>query len=688
MKQISWVMKKKLCLALGGLVCFLSLHAQSASLTITPSAVTNDFRGTIVLNINGLTSGESITVEQYQDVNGNGLIDAGQEWMVRSFTVTDGQASFIGGVRNVNVPGDEDGLTNGQIRVALPYPGLNETISRIAANYLYRIYDPMGGFVPLTNSFNIAQKIYPQGISGKVIAGGTGLPIPNPVVVMVTQNGSGAGAVGDALGNFTLYNMPGDYFLVAARDGFVNDQTLGGVTVSSNLFGVKNLTNLVANRTLSGQVTDSASGLGLPGIFVQAETKGNLFSLAFCDGQGNFTLPATAEEWKVKVNEDSGVAQLGYVAAGNSIRTNVTSGSASNLNFQFSKASALIYGAVRDNQSNAVANLRIRGNDSSFNYNALGGSDGQGNYAVGAFASTWNIGPDNYALAANNLIGQGANVTVTNWQALRQDFIVRHTTAHLRGRAIDDTGTPLGNMSLVVQLFMGSGPGSTSIYPQTGNDGTFDAGVFAGPWNIALECGGAAALGVVGPSLNFNVVNGVDQSNIVLVALHCPRQISGVVHDNNGTPLSVKVNASTTVNGTNYNSCGADTDANGNYQLTAFDAVWQVGISGDLTSRGYDNPPNQNALVSGGTATANITVFPLGQSPPSLVQAGYFNGHFQFRLNGGTDRKYRIDATTNLNNPAAWVSLRTNTAFGGTFDFIDASSPAVPPRFYRAVLVP
>ena len=47
---------------------------------------------------------------------------------------------------------------------------------------------------------------------------------------------------------------------------------------------------------------------------------------------------------------------------------------------------------------------------------------------------------------------------------------------------------------------------------------------------------------------------------------------------------------------------------------------------------------------------------------------------------------YRIEMTTNLSNPASWVALRTNTAFGGTFTFLDTNAPRVPPRFYRAVL--
>src|SRR5580765_3570132 len=141
MKRFSSVVKCAFVVALAGLTGLSSPWGRCASLNVAPSSITNDFLGTIVLSITGLTVGETVVVEQYMDANGNGLIDTGWESMVRSFTVTDGRVLSIGGVRNVNVPGDEDGSTNGQIRVDLVYPGANETLSRIAANYLFRVYD-------------------------------------------------------------------------------------------------------------------------------------------------------------------------------------------------------------------------------------------------------------------------------------------------------------------------------------------------------------------------------------------------------------------------------------------------------------------------------------------------------------------------------------------------------------------
>ena len=55
-------------------------------------------------------------------------------------------------------------------------------------------------------------------------------------------------------------------------------------------------------------------------------------------------------------------------------------------------------------------------------------------------------------------------------------------------------------------------------------------------------------------------------------------------------------------------------------------------------------------------------------------------GRFQFKLVGETNRVYAAEASTNLVN---WVSLGTNTAWGGSIQFIDTNAPTLPRRFYR-----
>src|SRR6267154_1040774 len=139
-------LKKIILVLLGLLFGVVPSTLAGPALTINPPAVTNDFVGTVSLHITGLTSGETIRVEKFFDANGNGIIDSG-EILVESFTVTDGQVPLIGGVRNSNVPGDDDGATNGQVTINLFYPSVGTVADRIGGSYLVRVSDPNNGGV-------------------------------------------------------------------------------------------------------------------------------------------------------------------------------------------------------------------------------------------------------------------------------------------------------------------------------------------------------------------------------------------------------------------------------------------------------------------------------------------------------------------------------------------------------------
>jgi len=60
------------------------------ALIVTPPAITNSYNGVITLNITGLTNNQQVQVKRFYDVNGNGAIDAGKDFMVQSFKFTDG----------------------------------------------------------------------------------------------------------------------------------------------------------------------------------------------------------------------------------------------------------------------------------------------------------------------------------------------------------------------------------------------------------------------------------------------------------------------------------------------------------------------------------------------------------------------------------------------------------------------
>jgi len=659
-------------------------HILGAGLTISPSVVTNDGFGQITLAISGLSVGQTVIVDKYIDYNGNGVIDPASESLVQSFSVSDGRLPFIGGVRNSSVPGDDDGLTNGQIQVNLAFPGPNSTLDRIAAQYLFRLSDPLGIFSPVTNSMTVVQKTYAQGVTGRVFDL-AGQPIGNgPVVYIPPSQSGGGGTVSDADGNFTLYVPAGDYFVMPVKPGFIVDQNMAPLTVVSNTFVTKNCTNISGSRTLAGRLSDSASGTGLAGLFVQGETMNGLFALAFTDTSGTYTLPATPEPWRVKVGSDSGLSLLGYVLLGGKISVDATSGSVSNVNFQFPKATALIYGTVRDNLSNAIPGLHITAQDGSFSYEASALTDVSGRYSLGVFAGNWFARPQNSDASALGLIGDGISVTVTNGQAAQEDISVQRVTAHLRGRIVDNSGSPVSDLELNAGRVTGPYQSTTVLYQRTASDGTFDLGVFGGDWFINLECSSATDRGLVGPSLNLTVVDGVDQNGLVLVARRATNLIMITIQDNNASAVSAAAYANQTINGTNYNACSSF-DNQGHQIIAVCPGTWQVGLSGDFSARNYDNPRTQTVSVPGSGLNLSFTLYPVGQSPAVLFFSSFVNGHFQLTLDGVPDAKYRIEYTTNL---VSWIPLRTNTAFGGTFQFEDAGSSSSGARFYRTLRVP
>jgi hypothetical protein len=72
----------------------------------------------LVVTVSGFLANDVVRVGVYWDVNRNGVIDS-NEPLAACYKLMDGQLPKIGGVRNGNVPGDEDGAVNGSISAIL-----------------------------------------------------------------------------------------------------------------------------------------------------------------------------------------------------------------------------------------------------------------------------------------------------------------------------------------------------------------------------------------------------------------------------------------------------------------------------------------------------------------------------------------------------------------------------------------
>jgi hypothetical protein len=86
-----------------------------------------------------------------------------------------------------------------------------------------------------------------------------------------------------------------------------------------------------------------------------------------------------------------------------------------------------------------------------------------------------------------------------------------------------------------------------------------------------------------------------------------------------------------------------------------------------------------NALGSATSNPALLTVL-----PAPLLVSSRISGAVQFSAAGVPGHKYWVQATTNLNAPAVWVNVFTNSvAPDGTILFTDTNKAAYPKRFFR-----
>lgn len=589
------------------------------SVGISPANITNDYSGKVTLTISGLTPGKTVLVEKFTDFNGNGVVDAG-DTLIRSFKVTDGQLPVIGGVRNLNVPGDDDATTNSVITVQLDQPGLDTVIGTATGTFIFRVSDPASGFAPVTQIFTVAQKSYPEGVKGKITAVAGGAALTNAFVVLLDGFGNPlSSTLSDAGGNYTFKTLPGNYQIVPIVSNFVASVSIGAATVATNVFTTNNFALTNGTFTISGRLTDASSGAGLAGIFVNGETTNNLFSGSLTDANGNYSFSVLPSQWKVKMGEDQ-IAQAGYLRPQNDIVTNITSASAANINFALSKATALIYGTVKDNLNNPLPGVPIFAQDQANVFKVNGRTfSTNANYTVGVAAGTWSVNVSSDYLVATGYTGPGTNVTLTAGQAVQANLVIFGVTAHLRGQVKDDAGSPITNMVLVVQPFPLNPSGAGSTYPATDANGNFDAGVRGGTWNIALECVSAQNRGYVDiGNINFNVTDNVDQNGIVLTFPRSTATISGTVKDNLNNPImGVTLDASATIGGTNYDPGCVMTDSGGNYQIKVLGGTWSVAVrNNELNARGFGGVASTNVTISGGVATASFVATPL----PSLPQ--------------------------------------------------------------------
>src|SRR5215469_10463048 len=124
------------------------------TLTVSPSVVSNTYPGVITLNVTGLNTGEQVKIRRWIDLNGNGVVDAGEPLM-DAFQLVDNNNSYavVGGITNINMPFDTN-PANGAITATFSIPSAM-ALENMAGNYIFEVISPTGRFTPVTATFSI-----------------------------------------------------------------------------------------------------------------------------------------------------------------------------------------------------------------------------------------------------------------------------------------------------------------------------------------------------------------------------------------------------------------------------------------------------------------------------------------------------------------------------------------------------
>lgn len=672
----------------------------SVAVSITPSAISNTYAGTITLQIAGLTNGEKIVVQKFMDANSNSVVDAG-DTLWQQFSLTDGHAStFVDGattVTNQNVPGDMDSVT-GQITAALniSQSGFEQTI---VGNYLYVVSSPFGNFSPLTNAFTVTNFSFGQALTGSVIANATN--VPNAAVLLFQPAGNNlnpqGGAMADASGNYQISAPPGNYLLVSFKSNFVANAGLAQVTLTSGVNLNSNLFLISADRAIAGRLIDASnSAAGLPGTLVPVQSQDGLLTVAFTDANGNFNAPVTSDSWKIELT-DSGAAFHNYLRPQNKVQADTASGSVSGINISLPKANALFYGKVKDGSNQPIAGIGVFSSDQgNFEQNVVSWTNG--NYFAGAYGdgnTPWQVqtsqdgNPTGYIFSSPAFdYSQNGGTNLTPGQALHVNFTGLVATNQISGHIQDHNNAPIANVQVVASANISGAEFQTQV--DTDSGGNYSLNVANGTWTVSVTCQGG------NDSLNNILGFGNYQ---------CPGGQSVIISNNNSTanftiqPCNgIQVQSPTNLPsgqiGVYYSTQLFAASCSGNLIWNLNSGSLPPGLN--LYSYGTINgTPQTNGtfnfsvqLGDGANSTNQNFILTINPPaiPPTFSHSSKIGSQFQFSVAGSTGVNYTIQTSTNLFS-TNWASLLITNPTVNPFLFSDTNATN-PSRFYRILLGP
>ncbi len=581
---------------------------------LNPSTIDENFRGFVQLSIDGLATGDSVRVEKFQVNNNTGVIDANAV-LEQSLLLTDGVSNQIGGVSNINVPADST-AADGTIVAGIPF--LDSSVPTTVGEYVFRFSSPTNSFSALTARFTVTNVPDAQDITGQVTA--NAVPVPNAYVVLLDTHGGGydfvAGTIADATGHYTFGAAPGQYDMVAVHRGFVGAFKGTEQSLAAGEHKVVNLTMEAGTRTISGQVRDSQTNAGLPGVQVRFTTDSGKFTVDYTDANGNFSTSVTPDKWTVQSFANA-VSQIGYVAAVGAIAVDTSAGNANNVTLSAAKATTLLYGTVTDSSNAPVAGLDMVAIDEKLLFDASAVTDSSGNYVIAISSGVWAVDASGGGLEMRqDLAPLPTKLYTVEGQAANVNFSASQASAHLSGALRDNNGA--GIDSIRYRALRDTG---RFVDFGTQPDGSFSLGLSAGVWSIRPfpDSAAHADLIFIQPP-PITLTQGQTLTGVIFDAVQPTHHVNVTVQDQDGTPRQhIELALGYELSNTAYVSF-AYTDAHGMASLPAYDHEW--GLAGDpenLAASGFRDFAVETVTVSGSDVNMVLTLEPLPPTGNTLL---------------------------------------------------------------------
>lgn len=507
----------------------LAVGLEGAQISLTPSPLTNDYSGSIKVDIADLNVGESVVVERFIDFNGNGVVDD-EDFALQNFKLADDVAPTIGGVRNPNIPGDEDGGIPRQIRSVINMR-LSE-LDVLSGNFLMRLSSATHSFFPVLQPMSVFPPSAAQVIVGNVMTG-AGVLVSNSWVMALDPNTGDpvAGVPAGSTNGFLLKMPAGVWSLVALKPGYVSPVPIK-VPLHSISVVATNLVLEPGSVAISGVLHETGTNTGLPAVSLMLRSETGSQSVAYTDGDGHFTGAVTPGHWTVTPNLKS-LTVLGYVSSSEAWSVDATAGDVTNLDYALPKATALVYGRVKNSINRNIVNLEIMGDSTNALDVALAYTDPYGTFFMGLAEGAWFIAPYEVDMSERGLFGEGQTVTLANDEAQALNLVFTQGGAHLRGQVVDESGAPVSGLEVEAWNF-----GAVTAHAYTDIDGAFDIHVTGGRWFVKIVDDGFFLSEMVADAAIAEVAEGGIFGGIQLIAAPVMGHLTGRFVDSSGLAIT------------------------------------------------------------------------------------------------------------------------------------------------------